>query len=107
NLPGTTQNYHVSMTSHSTSENFSARITQNLSPTVAQGRGGGGGGRGGGGFGGGFGGGGRGGFGGPAGGAVRGGRGTSVMLNAQLQYRRNSNEALNVFPNLGGQTTNT
>jgi len=107
NLPGTTQNYHVSTTSHTTSENFSARITQNLSPTVVQGRGGAGGGRGGGGFGGGFGGG-RGGFGGPGGlAAGRGGRGTNIMLNAQVQYRRNSTELPNVFPNLGGQTTNT
>ena len=29
------------------------------------------------------------------------------MLNAQLQYRRTETEALNVFPNLGGTTTNT
>ena len=29
------------------------------------------------------------------------------MLNAQLQYRRNETESLNVFPNLGGQSTNT
>ena len=40
NLPGTTQNYHVSTTSHSSSEALSLRFTQNLSPTVAQGGGG-------------------------------------------------------------------
>lgn len=104
NLAGTAQNFHVSTTAHSSAENFSARITQNLSPTVAQGRGGAGG-RGG--FAGGFGGGGRGGgFGGP-GNNGRGGRGTNINLNAQLQYRRNVTDALNVFPNLGAQTTNT
>jgi hypothetical protein len=103
NLPGAAQNYHVSTTSHSSSDNFSARLTQNLSPTVATNGRGGPGGRGGG-FGGGFGGGGRGGFGAPGG---RGGRGTNINLNAQVQYRRTTTEALNVFPNLGGQTTNT
>jgi len=108
NLAGATQNYHVSTTSHSSADNFSARLTQNLSPTVQQGRGGPGGGRGGGGFGGGGGGrGGFGGFGGPGGRAGRGGRGTTIMLNAQVQYRRTDTESLNVFPNLGGQTTNT
>ena len=101
NLPGTTQNYHVSTTAHSSSEAISLRVTQNLSPTVAQGRPGEPGGRGvfgGGGFGGG-GGNGRGGFG--------GGRGTSVILSGQLQYRRTDTQALNVFPDLGGDTTNT
>src|SRR6185503_4251431 len=49
NLPGTTQNYHVSTTARTTSDNFSLRVTQNLSPTIPQGRGG----RGAGGFGGG------------------------------------------------------
>src|SRR6185295_11615254 len=97
NLPGTTQNYHVSTTTHSTSDSVSLRLTQNLSPTLpAGGRGGAGGGRGGGGRGGGFG----GGRGGPGG----RGRGTNIMLNAQVQYRRNQNEALNVFPNLGGES---
>src|SRR5262249_46211538 len=36
-----------------------------------------------------------------------GARGTNVNLQAQLQYRRNETEALNVFPNLGSRTTNT
>src|SRR6185312_10171127 len=52
-----------------------------------------------------------GGFGGRGGGAGRGvpamSRGTSVVLNAQLQYRRNEMQAINVFPELGGKTTNT
>ena len=37
----------------------------------------------------------------------RGARGTNIVLNVQMQYRRTENEALNVFPNLGGTTTNT
>ena len=57
NLPGTTQNYHVSTTAHSSSEAVSARLIQNLSPNFTPGgrggfgfgRGGGGGGFGGGG----------------------------------------------------------
>ncbi|MEO8259790.1 MAG: TonB-dependent receptor [Acidobacteriota bacterium] len=99
NLPGTAQNYHVSTTSHSSSDSVSLRLTQNLSPTVAPGgRGGAAGGRGGGGGGRG------GGFGGGPGGR---GRGTNIMLTAQVQYRRNQNEALNVFPNLGGESTST
>ena len=101
NLPGTTQNYHVSTTSHSTSDSVSLRLTQNLSPTRAAGarrrrRGG----RGGGGRGGGL-------AADAAGGGGRG-RGTNIMLNAQLQYRRNQNEALNVFPEPGRRRrTNT
>ena len=98
NLPGTIQNYHVSTTSHSSSDALSLRLTQNLSPTVlAGGRGGGRGGRGGGGFGG---------PGGP-GGRGRLGRGTNIVLNVQMQYRRTENQALSVFPNLGSTTTNT
>jgi len=103
NVPGTSnngKNYHVSTTAHSSSDAFSLRLQQNLSPTVpANGRGGfpGRGGGGGGGFAGG-----RGGFGGRG-----GGRGTNINLQAQLQYRRNETDALNVFPNLGSRTTNT
>ena len=41
------------------------------------------------------------------GGRVRGGRGTNVVLQAQLQYRRNETESPNVFQNLGSRTTNT
>jgi VWFA-related protein len=77
NLPGTNENFHVSTTAHTSSEAISLRVTQNLSPTVAQG-------------------GGRGGF---------GGRGTNIFLSGQLQYRETDTQALNVFPNLGGDTT--
>ncbi len=35
NLPGTTQNYHLSTTAHSSSESVSLRLTQNLSRTAA------------------------------------------------------------------------
>jgi len=100
NLPGDTQNYHVATTSHSSSENFSARITHNFSSNVTPGgrgfgRGGGGGG------------GGRGGFGGGFGGAGRARGGNTVVLNAQVQYRHNQSESLNVFPDLGGEVSNT
>ena len=81
NLPGTKENYHVSTTAHSSSEAVSLRLMQNLSPTVTQG-GGGRGGRG-------------------------GGRDTSIMLSGQLQSRRSETQALSVFANLGGDTTNT
>ena len=60
----------------------------------------GGGGRGG--FGGGF----PGGFGGGRGGGPAANRPTTILLNAQLQYRESTTEALNVFPGLGGETTN-
>jgi len=101
NLPGDQLNYHASAVSHSSADNVSLRFTQNLSPTLPQnGRGNCGGGRGG--FGGGFGGG-RGGFGGRAG---QGQRGTNIVLQGQLQYRRNENESLNVFPGLGSRTVN-
>ena len=102
NLPGDQLNYHASAVVAFFVRRISLRFTQNLSPTVPQnGRGGGGGGRGGFGGGGGFGG--RG-FGGRAG---QGRRGTNIVLQGQLQYRRNENASLNVFPGLGGQTINT
>ena len=100
NLPGDQLNYHASAVSHSSSDSVSLRFTQNLSATVPQ-NGRGRGGFGGGGFGG------RGGGGG--GGGARGGqgqRGTNVVLQGQLQYRRNENESLNVFPGLGSHTVN-
>ena len=99
NLPGTTRNFHVATTARTSSNQVNVRITQNLSSGAnAGGRGGGG--RGGGGFGG------PGGFGG-RGGRFGGGRGTNVSINGQVQWRRNTTEALNVFPDLGGETTNT
>jgi hypothetical protein len=81
NLPGTTRNYHYTTTTESVNNNVSVRITH----TVAGqgGRGGRGGGRGGGGRG--------------------GARGTSVVLNAQLQYRGSSGDQRNVFATLGGR----
>ena len=91
NLPGTTRNFHVSTTARTSSNQVNVRINQNLSSgAIAGGRGGGG----------------RGGFGG-RGGRFGGGRGTNVSINGQLQWRRNTTEALNVFPDLGGETTNT
>jgi hypothetical protein len=46
-----------------------------------------------------------GGFGGGRGGGPAN-RPTTILLNAQLQYRESTTEALNVFPGLGGETTN-
>ena len=102
NLPGTTRNYHYSTTTDSSSNNVSVRVTHNFSAPPAgargggPGRGGAGGGRGGGGFGG------------PAGPGGRGGRGnqgTTVNMTAQLQYRENDGEQVNVFPTIGGVST--
>jgi hypothetical protein len=88
-------NYHVSTLANTASDSLSVRVTQNLSstPPPQNGRGG------------------RGGFGGFGGGrggrGAIGGRGTNVVLQAQLQYRRNEAEAPSVFPTLGSRTTNT
>ncbi len=96
NVPGvSTNNFHSAATTLSTSNSFSLRVTQNLSPTVLA-RGGRGGPGGGGRFGGG--GGGRGG---------RGGRGTSVLLNAQVQYRENEGQQFNAIPGFSGTTKST
>ena len=91
NLPGTTRNFHYTTTTDSVGDNISGRITHNFTPRPAGGRGGGG--RGGG----------------SAAAAAPGGRGggrgqqgTTVLLNAQVQYRRSDNERVNVFPTLGG-----
>lgn len=96
NLPGTAQNFRRTTTALNASDGFSARVTHNFSSAAAQ-RGGGRGGRGGGGGFGGRGGGGRG----------RGVTGTAVVLNAQVQYRRNDSDAVNVFPTLGGTNRNS
>ena len=98
NLPGSVQNFHTSITAGTSSDAISLRLTQNLSGSNQLGRDG----PGGRGFGGGF-----GGRGGGAGRRAPAARGTSVVLNAQLQYRRNDTQAVNVFPGLGGETTNT
>ncbi len=48
---------------------------------------------------------GRGGQAGPGGrGGGRGNQGTTVNMNAQLQYRQNNGEQVNVFPTIGGRT---
>jgi hypothetical protein len=88
NLPGLTQNYHVSTIAPTSSDAISFRMTQNLSANVSQSNGPGGLGRGGAG----------------SGGAAAS---TSVVLSAQVQYRRSESEALNVFPDLGSDTTST
>jgi hypothetical protein len=89
NLAGTTQNYRRSVAALSTSDQFNLRVTHNFSGTPGRRGGAGGGGRGGGGF--------------QGRGGGRGGRsGTAVVLNAQLQYRRNLADIVNVFPLLGG-----
>jgi hypothetical protein len=91
NGPGDTPNFHRTDSTESSSDNLNVRVTHNFTP-AAGGRGGGG--RGGPG-------GGRGGRGGPGG---RGNQATSVVLNAQVQYRSNSGEQNNVYPELGGST---
>ena len=98
NLPGTSRNFHEVTTSQSTSDNISGRLTHSFTapPQGAAGRGGGPGRAGG--------------AGGRGGGARGGGRqnqGTSVMLNAQVQYRRNANDQTNIFPGLGGKSTSS
>jgi hypothetical protein len=91
NLPGASRNFHHLTTTDSEADNINARVTHNFTPGAAgRGRGGG--------------------RAGPGGGRMGGGRGpgaraqlgTTVLLNTQLQYRRNVNERINVFPELGG-----
>ncbi len=95
NLEGTSQNFHYSTTTKSTSDSVSVRLAQQFTAAPA-GRGGGG----------------RGGFGGGGGRAGGGARGgapqqarRSVSMNAQVQWRRNANDQTSVFPALGGKTT--
>jgi trimeric autotransporter adhesin len=95
NLPGTAQNFRRTTTALNANDGFSLRVTHNFSNAAGQ-RGGGRGGRGGG----------FGGFGG-RGGRGRGVTGTAVVLNAQVQYRHNDADSVNVFPSLGGQTTSS
>ena len=90
NVTGTSRNFHYTSTTDSVSDNLSARVTHNFTPAAAGARGGG-----------------RGAFGARGGAGGRGGRGqqgTSVVLNAQVQFRRSDNERLNVFPALGGRS---
>jgi hypothetical protein len=89
NVAGDGRNFHYTTTTDSASDNVTLRMTHLLTTPPAGGRGGRGG-RGGGGR---------------LGGPGRGGpQGLSVTLNAQLQYRRNENEQINVFPTLGGES---
>ena len=90
NLDGSSRNFRYTTTTDTASDNVNLRLTHSFTP--ATGRGGPGG---------------RGGGGRLAGRGGRGGRGNqglSVVMNAQLQYRRNDNEQNNVFPALGGST---
>jgi hypothetical protein len=88
NIDGTGRNFRYTTTTDTVADNINVRVTHNFTQ-AAGGRGVGG--RGGGGR-----------FGGPGGRGGRGNAGTNVVLNAQVQYRRNSNEQNNVFPALGG-----
>ncbi len=99
NIAGaTTQNFHTAATVLSKSNSVSVRINQNLTPTLPQ-RGAGSGGRGGGAAAGG------GGRGGAPGGQA--GRGLTINLSAQVQFRGNQSEQFNVLPQLGGRTKGT
>jgi trimeric autotransporter adhesin len=93
NLPGDARNFHYTTTTDSVSDNVNLRFMHMLTQPPQGGRGGPGGGRGGG-------------FGGRMGG--RGGPGQqqalTITMTAQLQYRRNHTEQINVFPTLGGQS---
>jgi trimeric autotransporter adhesin len=90
------QNYHNVTNYVTTSDNLNLRVTENFTPNAAGGRGGGGRG-GGGGFGG----------GGGRGGGRQAATGTSVNMTAQLQYRRNNNDSVNISPLLGGHTSSS
>jgi hypothetical protein len=92
NLDGSSRNFRHTTTTDTLADNLNLRVTHNFTP-AAGGRGGrGGGGRGGGGR-----------IGGP-GGRGRPNQGTSVVMNGQVQYRRNDNEQNHVFPALGGSS---
>jgi trimeric autotransporter adhesin len=93
NLEGTSRNFYYTTTSDTVADNVNLRVTHNF--TQAAGGRGGPGGRGGGG----------GRAGGPGGRGGRANQGLSVVMNAQLQFRRNDNEQNNVFPALGGTST--
>ena len=86
NLPGPAQNYRRTTTAATVSDGVNLRLTHNFTGAAGRGQGGAGG---------------RGG----RGGAGR--SGTAVVLNAQVQYQHGTSDSVNVFPALGGQTTNT
>ncbi len=95
NLDGSSRNFHYVATNTNTADGVNLRVTHNFTPNAAGGRGMGRGG----------------GFGGPGGARGPGGpgrgnqQGTSVLLNAQVQYRRTASAQNNVFPLLGGQSS--
>jgi hypothetical protein len=90
NLPGSAQNYRRNTTVDTVSDGLSVRVTHNFSGTLGR-RGGGPGGRG---------------RGVGRGGGPGGGRsGTAVVLNAQVQYRNDDGDSINVYPLLGGLNT--
>lgn len=90
NLEGDTRNFRYTTTRNTDSDAITVRVTQTLVGAAGGGRGGRGAGPAGGGRG---------------GAAGRGGRaGTTASVNAQVQYRRNASESVNVFPTLGGRT---
>jgi hypothetical protein len=88
NLDGVSRNFRHTTTTDTAADNVNVRVTHNFTPAAGgrAGRGGRGGGR----------------AGGPGGRGGRANHGTSVVMNVQLQYRRNDNEQNNVFPTLGG-----
>ena len=86
NLDGQTRNFHYTTTRNSSSDSISLRVTQTI---LGRGAGRGGGGQRGGG---------------QRGGGGGGRAGTNMSVNAQVQYRRNTSESINVFPTLGGHT---
>lgn len=88
NLDGDSRNFRHTTTTDTVADNVNLRVIHNFTP-AAGGRGAGG--RGGG-------------MGRPGGRGGRGSQGTSVVMNAQLQYRRSDNEQNHVFPTLGGTT---
>src|SRR5690606_34807274 len=90
NLDGTSRDFRHTTTTDTLADNVNLRVTHNFTP-AAGGRGGRGG-RGGGGR-----------LGGP-GRRARANQGTSQVMNAQVQYRRNDNEQNHVFPTLGGRS---
>lgn len=81
------RNFRHTTTTDTVADNVNLRVTHSCTP-AAGGRGAGGGG----------------GMGRPGGRGWRGDQGTSVVMNAQIQYRRSDNEQNHVFPSLGGTT---
>jgi hypothetical protein len=92
NLPGTERNYHYTTTTASRNDAVNARITHVFTGEGARGAGPGGRGGGAAGF---------------RGRGAGNGRGTSIALNAQLQFRHTDADQANTFSTLGGARTQT